>query len=49
MPGGFESFLSTVATASNAVTAVVDAMPGFRTVEVLPVGALAGKGARTAA
>ncbi|WP_217140068.1 dihydrodipicolinate reductase [Streptomyces sp. AC627_RSS907] len=49
VPGGFESFLSTVAMASNAVTAVVDAMPGFRTVEDLPVGALASKGARAAA
>jgi 4-hydroxy-tetrahydrodipicolinate reductase len=43
---GFESFLSTVAMASNAVTAVVAAAPGFRTVEDLPVGALASKGAR---
>jgi 4-hydroxy-tetrahydrodipicolinate reductase len=46
VPGGFESFLSTVAMASNAVTAVVEAAPGFRTVEDLPVGALASKGAR---
>ncbi|MFG3551877.1 dihydrodipicolinate reductase [Streptomyces sp. NPDC047725] len=49
VPGGFESFLSTVAMASNAVTAVADAMPGFRTVEDLPVSALASKGARAAA
>ncbi|SEB80711.1 hypothetical protein [Streptomyces sp. TLI_105] len=48
VPGGFESFLSTVAMASNAVTAVVEAEPGFRTVEDLPVGALASKGARVA-
>jgi 4-hydroxy-tetrahydrodipicolinate reductase len=45
VPGGFESLLSTVAMASNVVTAVVEAAPGFRTVEDLPVGALASKGA----
>lgn len=45
-PGGYESFLSTVAMACNAVTAVVDAEPGFRTLLDLPVAALASKGAR---
>lgn len=43
---GYESFLSTVAMACNAVSAVVDAEPGFRTISELPVGALASKGAR---
>lgn len=46
-PGGYESFLSTVAMACNAVSAVVAARPGFRTLLDLPVGALASKGART--
>lgn len=45
-PGGYESFLSTIAMACNAVTAVVDAEPGFRTLLDLPVAALASKGAR---
>lgn len=45
-PGGYESFLSTVAMAANAVTAVAAAAPGFRTILDLPVGALASKGAR---
>jgi 4-hydroxy-tetrahydrodipicolinate reductase len=48
-PGGYESFLSTVAMACNAVTAVADAAPGFRTLLDLPVGALASKGARLTA
>ncbi|MEU6563437.1 NAD(P)H-dependent amine dehydrogenase family protein [Nocardia nova] len=46
-PGGYESFLSTVAMACNAVSAVVAAEPGFRTILDLPVSALASKGART--
>lgn len=45
-PGGYESFLSTVAMACNAVPAVVAAQPGFRTLLDVPVGALASKGAR---
>jgi 4-hydroxy-tetrahydrodipicolinate reductase len=45
-PGGYESFLSTVAMAANAVSAVLAAEPGFRTVLDLPVSALASKGAR---
>lgn len=45
-PGGYESFLSTVAMACNAVSAVVAAEPGFRTILDLPVSALASKGAR---
>lgn len=47
-PGGYESFLSTVAMACNAVTAVVEAEPGFRTLLDLPVSALVSKGARMA-
>jgi 4-hydroxy-tetrahydrodipicolinate reductase len=45
VPGGYESFLSTVAVASNVATAVVAADPGFRTMADLPVGAVASKGA----
>ncbi|WP_228534729.1 dihydrodipicolinate reductase [Nocardia sp. BSTN01] len=45
-PGGYESFLSTVAMACNAVSAVVAAESGFRTILDLPVFALASKGAR---
>ena len=45
-PGGYESFLSTIAVASNVATAVVAADPGFRTMTDLPVGAVASKGAR---
>lgn len=45
-PGGYESFLSTVAMAANAVTAAAEAAPGFRTLLDLPVAALASKGAR---
>jgi 4-hydroxy-tetrahydrodipicolinate reductase len=45
-PGGYESFLSTVAMACNAVTAVAEAAPGFRTLVELPVSALASKGSR---
>ncbi len=45
-PGGYESFLSTVAMACNAVTAVADAEPGFRTLLDLPLSALASKGTR---
>ena len=45
-PGGYESFLSTVAMACNGVTAVAQAAPGFRTLDDLPVGALGSKGAR---
>jgi hypothetical protein len=45
-PGGYESFLSTVAMACNAVSAVAEAEPGFRTVLDLPVAAFASKGAR---
>jgi 4-hydroxy-tetrahydrodipicolinate reductase len=45
-PGGYESFLSTVAMACNAMSAVVAAEPGFRTILDLPIGALASKGAR---
>ena len=45
-PGGYESFLSTVAMAANAVSAVAEAEPGFRTLLDLPVAALASKGAR---
>lgn len=45
-PGGYESFLSTVAMAANAVSAVAEAAPGFRTLLDLPVAALASKGAR---
>lgn len=45
-PGGYESFLSTVAMACNTVTAVADAAPGFRTLLELPVSALASKGSR---
>ena len=47
-PNGYESFLSTVAMAVNAMSAVVDAEPGFRTLLDLPVSALASKGARIA-
>ncbi|GGO86173.1 dihydrodipicolinate reductase [Nocardioides phosphati] len=47
-PGGYESFLSTVAMAANAVSAVAAAEPGFRTILDLPVRTLASKGARTA-
>jgi 4-hydroxy-tetrahydrodipicolinate reductase len=45
-PGGYESFLSTVAMAANAVSAVVAAEPGFRTLLDLPVAGLASKGSR---
>ena len=45
-PGGYESFLSTVAMAANAVSAVAAAAPGFRTIHDLPVAALASKGSR---
>jgi 2,4-diaminopentanoate dehydrogenase len=45
-PDGYESFLSTVAMACNAVTAVAEAAPGFRTLLDLPVSALASKGSR---
>ncbi|MFJ9390922.1 hypothetical protein ACIRON_18995 [Nocardioides sp. NPDC101246] len=45
-PGGYESFLSTVAMAANAVSAVVAVEPGFRTLLDLPVSALASKGSR---
>lgn len=45
-PGGYESFLSTVAMAANAVSAVAAAEPGFRTLLDLPVSALASKGSR---
>jgi 4-hydroxy-tetrahydrodipicolinate reductase len=45
-PGGYESFLSTVAMACNAVSAVVEAEPGFRTLLDLPVAALVSRGAR---
>lgn len=45
-PGGYESFLSTVAMAANAVSAVAQAAPGFRTMLDLPVAAIASKGAR---
>jgi 4-hydroxy-tetrahydrodipicolinate reductase len=47
-PDGYESFLSTVAMAANAVSAVVPAEPGFRTILDLPISALASKGARVA-
>jgi 4-hydroxy-tetrahydrodipicolinate reductase len=47
-PGGYDSLLSTVAMAANAVSAVVAAEPGFRTLLDLPVSALASKGARSA-
>lgn len=43
-PTGYESFHSTVAMACNAVSAVIAAAPGFRTLSDLPVGTLAGKG-----
>ena len=46
-PGGYESFLSTVAMACNTVTAVAEADPGFRTLLELPVSALASKGSRS--
>jgi hypothetical protein len=45
-PGGYESFASTVAMAANAVSGLVEARPGFRTLLDLPVSALASKGAR---
>ncbi|MEU2266748.1 dihydrodipicolinate reductase [Streptomyces olindensis] len=45
VPGGYESFLSTVAVSSNAVVAAVGAAPGLRTMADLPVAALASKGA----
>jgi hypothetical protein len=45
-PRGLDSLQSTVAVASNAVTAIVDAMPGLRTMADLPVAAVAAKGAR---
>lgn len=45
-PAGYESFLSTVAMAANAVSAVVGASPGFRTLLDLPASAFASKGAR---
>jgi 2,4-diaminopentanoate dehydrogenase len=48
-PSGYESFLSTVAMAANAVPAIVTAEPGFRTILDLPVGALASKGSRARA
>ncbi|KAA1427839.1 hypothetical protein F0U47_10475 [Nocardioides antri] len=48
-PAGYESFLSTVAMAANAVSPVAAAEPGFRTVLDLPVAALASKGSRMVA
>ena len=47
-PGGYESFLTTVAMDANAVSAAAEAQPGFRTLLDLPVAALASKGARLA-
>jgi len=43
-PRGLDSLQSTVAVASNAITAIVDAMPGLRTMADLPVTAVASKG-----
>ncbi|QSR24876.1 dihydrodipicolinate reductase [Nocardioides aromaticivorans] len=43
-PSGYESFLSTVAMAGNALAAVVEATPGFVTLSDLPVASLAGRG-----
>ncbi|MDH6198561.1 hypothetical protein M2272_005220 [Mycobacterium frederiksbergense] len=43
---GFESFLSTIAVAANAATAVVDARPGLLSMADLPVVAIASKGGR---
>jgi hypothetical protein len=43
-PRGLDSLQSTVAVASNAITAIVDAMPGLRTMADLPVAAVASKG-----
>ena len=45
-PTGFESFVSTIAAAVNAVTAVIDAPSGFLSMGDLPARALASKGAR---
>lgn len=42
---GFDSFLSTIAVASNSITAVADAPAGLRTMGDLPIGAVASKGA----
>lgn len=43
---GFESFVSTIAAAVNAATAVIDAPSGFLSMGELPVRALVSKGAR---
>lgn len=43
---GYESFLSTVAAAVNAVTAVIEAEPGLHSVADLAVHAVASKGVR---
>ena len=43
---GFESFVSTIAAAVNAVTAVIDAPSGFLSMGDLTARALASKGAR---
>ncbi|XVQ08617.1 Gfo/Idh/MocA family oxidoreductase [Spirillospora sp. CA-255316] len=45
---GFESFLSTIATAVNTAAAVVDAAPGLLSMGDLPARAIASKGARLA-
>jgi 4-hydroxy-tetrahydrodipicolinate reductase len=44
-PLGLDSLKSTVAVASNAITAIVDAKPGLCTMASLPAAALASKGA----
>ncbi|MER8062719.1 MULTISPECIES: dihydrodipicolinate reductase [unclassified Streptomyces] len=46
---GFDSFLSTIAAAVNAVAAVVEAEPGLLSMGDLPARAVAAKGARRAA
>jgi 4-hydroxy-tetrahydrodipicolinate reductase len=45
-PIGFESFVSTIATAVNVATAVIDAPSGLLSMGDLPARALASKGAR---
>lgn len=46
MPCAFESFLLTVVTAADAVSAVVEVEPGFCAPLALPVPVPATKGAR---
>lgn len=43
-PRGLDSLLSTVAVASNSITAIVDAAPGLRTMADFSAAALASKG-----